>query len=599
MRRSDTQSTISHHRARRDRSWLWDAAVLALLGLVLASIVNTAGETRRREARLTEEVGRRWLHEVLAELLRVGADPVSAVGPGVAQRSPQSNAGVAAGSVEAPGLAWSDTIEVVAGERGNTEVRAAWLLSTARPRLTLRGVGVASAERTQVVVDLIEYLTRAAAGLAPGVFDLRVRAVNDEVRLRVARRYGGDTEVRVVAAGPGAPPEHRAARVLTAVGAEWQIITVPRGWSLVEWAALVGVLVVAGACFGLARRGARRRRRREQALRQQTERAEELAAEREQLVCELADTGNRLERVSALAASHERHRRIAYSLAEDARHAQLRAERAEVGLREQAERLAQANRNSAEIAYATAHYMQTPLRTMVHFLEFAMADHGARLDAGVVRFLQHAVDGGLRMKAMLDGVMRCMEAAEGKPLSGWVDLRAMFVEEAQRRGVCVLDGPCAPAVWADAGLLRVLVRELVDNSVRHAGVEPRLLQLSAESDTAGWRFRFSDADGELVESEDGASLVGMFRQADRSDDPGSVGLGLALARRIMEVHGGRLVFAPGKRGGGCTVLAFPAPGRPLLACEDLARAALRGPLDRAAREPMLAGAMASGAGGVQ
>jgi signal transduction histidine kinase len=113
-------------------------------------------------------------------------------------------------------------------------------------------------------------------------------------------------------------------------------------------------------------------------------------------------------------------------------------------------------------------------------------------------------------------------------------------------------------VHGNAALLDSMLRNLVDNALRHGGESVRVdvalrsvgghAQLRVEDDGAGV------PEGQLV------ALGDRFQRAAESAAPGS-GLGLALARRIAECHGGRLVFGPGAAGRGFrAVVTLPLAG---------------------------------------
>jgi light-regulated signal transduction histidine kinase (bacteriophytochrome) len=125
------------------------------------------------------------------------------------------------------------------------------------------------------------------------------------------------------------------------------------------------------------------------------------------------------------------------------------------------------------------------------------------------------------------------------------------------RVACVLAPDLPPAV-ADAGLLRRVWQELLDNAWRHARshVSPRI-EVSYEAVPGGHAYFVHD-NGLGFEPEKAAELFGLFQRAQGAPDPG-LGLGLAMVRRIVECHGGR-VWATARPGEGAR-FGFSLPER--------------------------------------
>jgi len=130
------------------------------------------------------------------------------------------------------------------------------------------------------------------------------------------------------------------------------------------------------------------------------------------------------------------------------------------------------------------------------------------------------------------------------------------VAEASGQGPGATTLPAGPlVVRGNAALLDSMLRNLIDNALRHGGRTVAVdVSVRVEGDTV--RLRVED-DGAGVPAAEMAVLGGQFQRASEARSPGS-GLGLALARRIAETHGGRLEFGPAAEGRGFRVeVALP------------------------------------------
>ncbi len=125
-----------------------------------------------------------------------------------------------------------------------------------------------------------------------------------------------------------------------------------------------------------------------------------------------------------------------------------------------------------------------------------------------------------------------------------VDLDALAKEEADRVGASVA-GNSGP-VWVDAPLVRRLVRNLLQNAVRHGAVP---IALSLERTTTGVMVTVTDGGPGIAEGDRERVFEPFWRPSGHREDQGSVGLGLALVREVARAHGGDatvLVGAPSR-----------------------------------------------------
>lgn len=220
-----------------------------------------------------------------------------------------------------------------------------------------------------------------------------------------------------------------------------------------------------------------------------------------------------------------------------------------------AARLASAEQTLRDISHALAHDLRTSLRHVASYAQLLgepvhaeQPDHVARLSRKVLdasRRLQHLME-SVSALARLQAVDLRMETVDNVALLRGL-IREMDDSSNGARVACVL-APSLPPVRADAALLRRVWQELLDNAWRHARShqQPRI-EVSYEAVPGGHAYFVHD-NGLGFEPEKAAELFGLFRREQGAPDPG-LGVGLAMVRRIVECHGGR-VWATARPGEG-------------------------------------------------
>ena len=265
----------------------------------------------------------------------------------------------------------------------------------------------------------------------------------------------------------------------------------------------------------------------------------------------------------------EAHERIVIALASQAATAMDNArlftavERARREAQESAAALAKSNAELQQVAYVAAHDLQEPLRTIASFtqlLERRFRGAGESSDD----LVNAIVDSVRRMHTLLNNLLEytSLSSDEEKP-SGAVDMNELWASclrllspsiEAKQGVVMADDLPVVSP--ANRGQLKQLLVNLIDNSLKYSrpGVPP-VIKISAVAGPLLCRFSVSD-NGEGFPQEYAKQIFGMFKRLHGRHVPGT-GIGLALCKRIVEVHGGtiRAESTPGEG----TTISFDLP----------------------------------------
>lgn len=255
-------------------------------------------------------------------------------------------------------------------------------------------------------------------------------------------------------------------------------------------------------------------------------------------------------------------RKIASDLAE-VREARERVEWVNGQLQAQAEELMRSNRDLEQFAYVASHDLQEPLRKVASFCQLLQRRYAGQLDERADQYIAFAVDGAQRMQRLINDLLAFSRI--GRMTSGFtdVDLNALMADVASQtesarayaNGELTWDD--LPTVLGEQALLTTLMANLVSNSIkfRHPDRPPKV-HISAERIGEEWEISCRD-NGIGVEEEFADKVFVIFQRLHAKDSYPGTGIGLAIAKKIVEYHGGRIWVAPGVDEG--TVIRFTLP----------------------------------------
>jgi PAS domain S-box-containing protein len=222
-------------------------------------------------------------------------------------------------------------------------------------------------------------------------------------------------------------------------------------------------------------------------------------------------------------------------------------------------------RNSELEAFAAmvAHDLRQPLQVVGGFAQL-LSQHDLRPpDERADRYLA-AIDRGVgTMTAMVESMLeyaRAGEAAAPECLADSHKVVGAVIDGLQgsMNGGRVIVRDYLPVLPADPAQLGRLFQNLIGNALKFRGDKGTTVHIAAQRDEEVWRFTVED-DGIGVGPEFADRLFGMFARERRSDCPGT-GMGLAICRRIVEHHGGRIWYEPAPGHG--SIFSFTLPAGP-------------------------------------
>ena len=239
--------------------------------------------------------------------------------------------------------------------------------------------------------------------------------------------------------------------------------------------------------------------------------------------------------------------------------------RAEGELDRMRENLERSNAELDQFAYVASHDLKEPLILVSAYARMLEERHGDVLDEEGRTFLAHVHEEAGRMKTMIDDLLDYSrletraEAAERVELTEMLDtaLRTLAprIEEAAAR--IDVQGPL-PAVEGSPAQFERLLRNLLANAIKfRRRDEPLVISVSAEHVDGEWVVSVRD-NGIGIDPAKAQQIFEVFQRLHSQDEYGGTGMGLAICKRIVERHGGRIWVEPVPDGG--SEFKFAVPG---------------------------------------
>lgn len=237
---------------------------------------------------------------------------------------------------------------------------------------------------------------------------------------------------------------------------------------------------------------------------------------------------------------------------------------AEEELARKASELARSNAELEQFAYIASHDLQEPLRMVASFTELLARRYKGRLDNDADEFIAFAVDGANHMKQLINDLLAYSRVGtRAKPFAR-TDCRDVFdralrnlIVAIREQGATVKAGHL-PTIMGDAVQLTQLFQNLIGNALKFRGPESPLIEVAAASHRDGWLFSLRD-NGIGIDSQFFERIFAVFQRLHRKEDYPGTGIGLAICRKTVELHGGR-IWVESELGKGATFY-FTMPAR--------------------------------------
>jgi signal transduction histidine kinase len=237
---------------------------------------------------------------------------------------------------------------------------------------------------------------------------------------------------------------------------------------------------------------------------------------------------------------------------------------AEIDLRALTEELQRSNAELEQFAYVASHDLQEPLRKVASFCQLLQRRYAGQLDDKADVYIEYAVDGAKRMQQLINDLLAFSRVGRivrdqvlvpsGEALDqARANLSAPIAQEHAR----IESGPL-PVVRVEAALLTTVFQNLLGNALKFRGEDDPRISVAALRTGEFWEFSVTDNSIGVPPEYADRIFVIFQRLHDRQAYPGT-GIGLALCRKIIEYHGGRMWLDTGHSPGARFCFTLPIP----------------------------------------
>ena len=245
------------------------------------------------------------------------------------------------------------------------------------------------------------------------------------------------------------------------------------------------------------------------------------------------------------------------------RKANRELEASRLQLERRAVELQRSNTDLEQFAYVASHDLSEPLRTVAGLSDLMGARYRGKLDPEADEYLEHMGNSVQRMQSMIDGLLAYSRVGRGSPGRDDVDLDDVVDDAIDALGSIIgrtgatITRDDLPTVRGDAVQLGQIVQNLLANALKFTapGVTPEV-HVSCDAAQDVWTISVRD-NGIGVDPKYADLIFKMFQRLEPRGEYEGTGIGLPLAQRIVERHGGRLWVDPAPGGG--SVFSFTVP----------------------------------------
>ncbi|MBI1280507.1 MAG: PAS domain S-box protein [Anaerolineaceae bacterium] len=228
----------------------------------------------------------------------------------------------------------------------------------------------------------------------------------------------------------------------------------------------------------------------------------------------------------------------------------------EMALQQSTLDLTRSNEQLEQFAYVASHDLQEPLRMITSYLQLLERRYKSQLDQDATDFIAYAVDGATRMKALINDLLAYSRVKTGeqnfaqfdstKALEQAITNLQMQIKETAAE---ITYGSLPGIVGNEAQFVQ-LFQNLLSNSIKFHGENPPKVKVSAELNGNVWKFSIQD-NGIGIEPQYVDRIFIIFQRLHTKDRYPGTGIGLAICKKVVEHHGGR-IWAESTPGTGTT-----------------------------------------------
>ncbi|MDA0578610.1 MAG: ATP-binding protein, partial [Verrucomicrobia bacterium] len=218
--------------------------------------------------------------------------------------------------------------------------------------------------------------------------------------------------------------------------------------------------------------------------------------------------------------------------------------------------LNRSNHDLEQFAYVASHDLQEPLRMVSSYVQLLARRYLGRIDTDADDFIRYAVDGAERMKRLINDLLAYSRLGTHSKPYHRVDCNQILKAARENLAIAIqeaaaeIESSHLPHVYGDETQLLQLFQNLLGNAVKFRGTAPPRIRFDATREWAHVHITVSD-NGIGIDAQHAERIFDIFRRLHAQGEYAGTGIGLAVCRKIVERHGGK-IWVTSQSGSGST-----------------------------------------------
>jgi signal transduction histidine kinase len=206
--------------------------------------------------------------------------------------------------------------------------------------------------------------------------------------------------------------------------------------------------------------------------------------------------------------------------------------------------LERSNIDLEEFGYAVSHDLKEPLRSVSGFLELLKRRAGAKLDDKAHDYIDRSLAGAERMRLLIEDLLAYARVSTGPRTLHAVDLSQLMrdvlggLEQSVEESGARIEVGELPVLQVERALLSAVFQNLIANALKFRREQP-VIRIGAREEDGQWQFSVED-NGIGIDAEQYDRVFQVFQRLHGKDEYPGTGIGLAVCKKIVERHGGRI-----------------------------------------------------------